>query len=121
MMSINAVKGVEIGNGFESVSLPGESNVDEIRIENGKPKFLSNNSGGILGGISTGQDIIVKFCCIVRVCDNFATNAIRCGSGQKDSGWKDRPGRLPEGGHWQGARTRALQACVVDCVIELTR
>ncbi len=62
MMSINAVKGVEIGKGFESVTLPGESNVDEIRIKNGKPIFLSNNSGGILGGISTGQDIIVRFC-----------------------------------------------------------
>ena len=62
MMSINAVKGVEIGSGFESVTLPGESNVDEIRIENGKPKFLSNNAGGILGGISTGQEIVVKFC-----------------------------------------------------------
>ena len=62
MMSINAVKGVEIGNGFESVTLPGESNVDEIRIKNGKPIFLSNNSGGILGGISTGQDIIIRFC-----------------------------------------------------------
>ena len=62
MMSINAVKGVEIGSGFESVSLPGESNVDEIRIENGKPKFLSNNAGGILGGISTGQDIVIRFC-----------------------------------------------------------
>ena len=62
MMSINAVKGVEIGNGFESVALPGESNVDEIRIKNGKPIFLSNNSGGILGGISTGQDIIIRFC-----------------------------------------------------------
>ena len=62
MMSINAVKGVEVGNGFESVTLSGESNVDEMRIENGKPKFLSNNAGGILGGISTGQDIVIKFC-----------------------------------------------------------
>jgi len=62
MMSINAVKGVEIGNGFESVIEAGESNVDEMRNENNKPKFLSNNNGGILGGISTGQDIIVRFC-----------------------------------------------------------
>tara|TARA_B100001540_G_C15764315_1_gene623199 strand:- start:305 stop:1375 length:1071 start_codon:yes stop_codon:yes gene_type:complete len=62
MVSINAVKGVEIGNGFESVQLPGESNVDEIRIKNKKPYFLSNNSGGILGGISTGQDIVIRFC-----------------------------------------------------------
>ena len=62
MMSINAVKGVEIGNGFESVLESGISNVDEMRIQDGKPKFLSNNNGGILGGISTGQDIILRFC-----------------------------------------------------------
>ena len=61
-MSINAVKGVEIGSGFKSVSMSGKDNIDEIRIENNKPKFLSNNSGGILGGISSGQEIIVRFC-----------------------------------------------------------
>ena len=58
MMTINAVKGVEIGAGFESAMLTGEQNADEIR--KGK-KFLSNNAGGILGGISTGQDIVVRF------------------------------------------------------------
>lgn len=57
MMSINAVKGVEIGAGFGCVELGGEENVDEIRKG---PKFLSNNAGGILGGISTGQDIVVR-------------------------------------------------------------
>ena len=62
MMSINAVKGVEIGSGFNSVQFTGENNVDEMRIEDGKPIFLSNNSGGIIGGISSGQDIIVRFC-----------------------------------------------------------
>ena len=62
MMSINAVKGVEIGNGFQSVNETGVSNVDEMRIENNKPIFLSNNNGGILGGISTGQNLIVRFC-----------------------------------------------------------
>jgi len=62
IMSINAVKGVEIGNGFSSVNESGISNVDEMRIQNGKPRFLSNNNGGILGGISTGQDIVVRFC-----------------------------------------------------------
>ena len=62
IMSINAVKGVEIGNGFNSVYESGVSNVDEMRIKNNKPFFLSNNNGGILGGISTGQDIIVRFC-----------------------------------------------------------
>jgi len=62
IMSINAVKGVEIGSGFESVSAKGENNVDEMRIENEKPKFLSNHSGGIIGGISSGQEIVVRFC-----------------------------------------------------------
>ena len=57
MMSINAVKGVEIGAGFEAVALGGAENADVIR--KGK-KFLSNNAGGILGGISTGQDIVVR-------------------------------------------------------------
>ena len=61
MMGINAVKGVEIGAGFAAAALTGEENGDEIRIAGGKPQFLTNNAGGILGGISTGQDIIVRF------------------------------------------------------------
>ncbi len=61
MMSINAVKGVEIGDGFAAAALRGEDNADEIRIGNGGPRFLSNHAGGILGGISTGQDIVVRF------------------------------------------------------------
>ena len=61
MMTINAVKGVEIGAGFGAVSLSGEENGDEIRMQDGKVVFLSNNAGGILGGISTGQDIVVRF------------------------------------------------------------
>jgi chorismate synthase len=61
MMSINAVKGVEIGAGFHAAELTGEDNADQIRMRHGKPEFLSNNAGGILGGISTGQDIVVRF------------------------------------------------------------
>jgi chorismate synthase len=62
MMGINAVKGVEIGAGFGAAALTGAENADEMRAGNdGKPVFLSNNAGGILGGISTGQDIIVRF------------------------------------------------------------
>ena len=62
IMSINAVKGVEIGAGFQAAELAGEDNADEIRIGNdGRPLFLSNNAGGILGGISTGQDVVVRF------------------------------------------------------------
>ena len=61
MMSINAAKGVEIGAGMEAAGLTGEENADEIRIRDGAPHFLSNNAGGILGGISTGQDIVARF------------------------------------------------------------
>jgi chorismate synthase len=61
MMSINAVKGVEIGAGFEAAALSGEENADEIRMKDGNPHFLSNRAGGVLGGISSGQDIVVRF------------------------------------------------------------
>lgn len=61
MMSINAVKGVEIGAGMGAAELTGEQNADEIRMVDGKPHFKSNHAGGILGGISTGQDIVVRF------------------------------------------------------------
>ena len=62
MMSINAVKSVEIGAGLASAALTGEENADEMRMgPDGKPVFTANNAGGILGGISTGQDIVVRF------------------------------------------------------------
>jgi chorismate synthase len=61
MMSINAVKAVEIGDGFGSVALGGAANADEIRMNpQGQAVFSSNHAGGILGGISTGQDIVVR-------------------------------------------------------------
>ena len=61
LMSINAVKGINIGSGMNSAFLSGEDNSDEIRKIAGKTKFKSNNAGGILGGISSGQDIICSF------------------------------------------------------------
>jgi chorismate synthase len=62
MMSINAVKGVEIGDGMAVAALSGEENADEIRRgSDGRPVFLSNHAGGILGGISTGQPVVVRF------------------------------------------------------------
>ncbi|MGH6760440.1 MAG: chorismate synthase [Phyllobacterium sp.] len=62
LMSINAVKGVEIGEGFASARLSGEENADEMRMGNdGKPIFLSNHAGGILGGISTGAPVVARF------------------------------------------------------------
>jgi len=61
MMSINAVKGVEIGDGMAAAALTGVDNADEIRMGPGGPEYLSNHAGGILGGISTGQDVVVRF------------------------------------------------------------
>jgi chorismate synthase len=61
MMSINAVKAVEIGDGFASATLRGEENADEIVMRDGKPHFMSNHSGGVLGGISTGQPLVIRF------------------------------------------------------------
>ncbi len=61
LMSINAVKGVEIGDGFEAAELTGEANADEMRSSNHGPVFLSNHAGGILGGIATGQPVVARF------------------------------------------------------------
>ena len=61
MMSINAVKGVEIGAGFAAAELSGEENADEMRMGNQGVTFLSNHAGGILGGISTGQPVVARF------------------------------------------------------------
>ncbi len=62
MMTINAVKGVEIGAGFGVAAMTGAQNADEMRAgRDNNPVFLSNNAGGVLGGLSTGQDIIVRF------------------------------------------------------------
>ncbi len=64
LMSINAVKAVEIGAGVAAAALPGEEASDEMRMRDGRVTFLSNHAGGILGGISTGQDIVVR--CAVK-------------------------------------------------------
>ena len=62
MMSINAVKGVEIGDGFAAAALRGEDNADEMRAGNGgRPRFMANHAGGILGGISSGEPVVVRF------------------------------------------------------------
>jgi len=61
LMSINAVKGVEIGEGFAAAALSGEANADEMRMQGGVVQFGSNHAGGILGGISTGQPIVARF------------------------------------------------------------
>jgi len=60
-MSINAVKGVEIGEGMAAAELTGEENADEIFMGPNGPEYSSNHAGGILGGISTGQDIVLRF------------------------------------------------------------
>lgn len=61
LMTINAVKGVEIGDGFASAALTGVENADEIRMGANGPEYQSNHAGGVLGGISTGQDIVARF------------------------------------------------------------
>ncbi len=61
LLSINAVKGIEIGAGMAAAALTGEDNADEMRAGNDGPRFLSNHAGGVLGGISTGQDIVARF------------------------------------------------------------
>jgi chorismate synthase len=61
MMSINAVKGVEIGDGFAAAVLAGEDAADAMRMRDGRVTFQSNHAGGILGGIATGQDVVVRF------------------------------------------------------------
>ncbi|MEQ9314259.1 MAG: chorismate synthase [Henriciella sp.] len=60
LMGINAAKGVEIGDGFATAAMTGEENADEMRMKNGGVEFLSNHAGGILGGISSGQDIVAR-------------------------------------------------------------
>ncbi len=61
MMGINAVKGVEIGDGFGAALLSGEQNADEMRMQDGQVTFASNHAGGVQGGIATGQDVVVRF------------------------------------------------------------
>lgn len=61
LMSINAVKGVEIGDGFAAAALRGEENADEMRMVDGRIEFLANHAGGVLGGIATGQPVVARF------------------------------------------------------------
>ena len=61
LMSINAVKGVEIGDGFAASGLTGEENADEMRMQDGRLAFGSNHAGGVLGGIATGQPLVARF------------------------------------------------------------
>jgi chorismate synthase len=60
LMSINAVKGVELGDGFAVAAMSGEQDADEMRMKDGQPVFLSNHAGGVLGGISSGQDVVAR-------------------------------------------------------------
>ena len=61
LMTINAVKGVEIGAGFAAATLTGVENADEITMGNDGPRYSSNHAGGILGGVSTGQPVVARF------------------------------------------------------------
>ena len=91
LMSINAVKGVEIGDGFATAALTGEGNADGMRMGNdGQPIFLSNHAGGILGGISTGQPIVARFA--VKPTSSILTPqpSITRGGGEQDVATKGR-------------------------------
>ncbi|MES2907235.1 MAG: chorismate synthase [Pseudomonadota bacterium] len=83
LMSIPAVKGVEIGAGFCAATLRGEQNADEMRMHKGVPEFLSNNAGGILGGISTGQPVVARFA--VKPTSSILTPRKTVTSGGKDT------------------------------------
>ncbi|MEM9205088.1 MAG: chorismate synthase [Pseudomonadota bacterium] len=72
LMSINAVKGVEIGNGFDAAALTGEENADEMRMDGDQVQFLSNHAGGVLGGISTGEPVVARFA--VKPTSSILTN-----------------------------------------------
>lgn len=82
LMSINAVKAVEIGDGFAAAALRGEENADEMRMGNGGIRFLSNHAGGILGGIATGQPIIARFA--VKPTSSILIPKLSVGSDGKD-------------------------------------
>ena len=93
LMSINAVKGVEIGDGFAAAALRGEENADEMRAGNaGAPTFLSNHAGGILGGISTGQPVVCRFA--VKPTSSILTpRASVTRKGARDRGLDEGPAR----------------------------
>ena len=88
MMSINAVKAVEIGAGLTAAALSGEDNADEMRMEDGEVRFLSNNAGGVLGGISSGQDIVVRFA--VKPTSSILTSRRTVTRGGEDTDIKTR-------------------------------
>ena len=104
LMSINAVKGVEIGAGMKAAELTGEENADEMRRgSDGKPLFLSNHAGGILGGISTGQPIVSRFS--VKPTSSILTPRLTIDvNGQRNRDRHQRPARPlrrhPRGADW---------------------
>jgi chorismate synthase len=71
MMSINAVKGVEIGDGFAAAAARGEDNADRMRMDGAHVRFMANHAGGVLGGISTGQPVVARFA--VKPTSSFLT------------------------------------------------
>ena len=104
-MSINAVKGVEIGDGFAAADLSGEANADEMRTGNdGKPVFLSNHAGGILGGISTGQPIVARFA--VKPTSSILTSAPDRRSLRQRHRYRDQGPPRPLRRHPRGAGRR---------------
>jgi chorismate synthase len=93
MMSINAVKGVEIGDGMAAAALTGEENADEMRMGPNGPEFLSNHAGGILGGISTGQDVVCRFA--VKPTSSILTPRADVNRRARRSTWSPRAATTP--------------------------
>ena len=111
LMSINAAKGVEIGAGFASAELSGEDNADEMRMAGNAPAFLSNNAGGILGGISTGQDIVV--CFAVKPTSSILTPRKTVDTNGNDAEISTKGRHDPCVGIRAGPGGEAMMACVL--------
>jgi len=112
MMSINAVKGIEIGAGFAAAALSGEDNADEMRMgARGEVEFLSNNAGGILGGISSGQPVVVRFA--VKPTSSILTPRKTVTVGGKDSDILTRGRHDPCVGIRAVPVGEAMMACVL--------
>ena len=114
LMSVNAVKGVEIGEGFGSAALRGEENADEMRMKKGKGGevvFLSNHSGGVMGGISTGQDLVLRF--VVKPTSSIRVVGRTVTSGGEDAEVSVRGRHDPCVGIRAGVVGEAMVACVL--------
>ncbi|MEN9873638.1 MAG: hypothetical protein RL186_535 [Pseudomonadota bacterium] len=114
LMSINAVKGVEIGAGFDVVNLSGQANADQMRRDpegGNRPQFLSNNNGGVLGGISTGQDVVARFA--VKPTSSILTEVLSLNRDQEEIALRTKGRHDP----CVGIRAAPVGEAMVACVL----